>query len=288
MIFLFLAILGSALIPVLFRGFADWRVNVFWAIPINYMTCVFVGNIWGGQPIELINLPAQPWFGLATLQGVILAVNFFLLSYTAQRAGVSVAAMASRLSVAIPSLLAFLFYGDSLSVVKLLGLAAALLSLYLCTVSTEGSASARLFTNRFLPVLVFLTFGSYFVVIKYAQAHYLNETSFHAYVITGFFFAFLTSLAICLARGLLVLTQFSSIHALAGLLLGLVNYVAVYALVKALALEGWQSSQLYPIYSVGVVALSSVLAVILFDERLSKLRTLGLVFGLGAVALLNR
>ena len=287
MIFLFLAILGSALIPVLFRAFADWRVNVFWAIPVNYLTCVVIGGVLGDAR-SLVNLPAQPWLWLAILQGVILAVNFFLLAYTAQRAGVSVAALASRLSVAIPSFLAFLFYGDSLSVVKLLGLAAALVSLYLCTISTEGNASARLFTNRFLPLLVFLTFGSYFVVIKYAQAHYLNETSFHAYVMTGFLFAFLTSLAIFLARGLLALTEFSWLHVLAGLILGGVNYVAVYALVKALALEGWQSSQLLPIYSVGVIAVSSLMAVLFFRETLSRERTVGLAVGLVAVVLLNQ
>ncbi|SRR5712692_6796540 len=288
MIFLLLAILGSALIPVLFRAFADWRVNVFWAIPVNYLTCVFIGGVWGGDALALVDLPSRQWLWLAILQGVILAVNFFLLAYTAQRAGVSVAALASRLSVAIPSFLAFLFYGDSLSVVKFLGLAAALLSLYLCTVSTEGSASARLFANRFLPVLVFLTFGCYFVVIKYAQAHYLDETSFHAYVMSSFLFAFLTALAICLARGLLVLTQFSWLHALGGILLGVVNYVAVYALVKALALEGWQSSQLLPVYSVGVIAVSSLLAVLFFRETLSRQKTVGLVVGLVAVVLLNQ
>jgi drug/metabolite transporter (DMT)-like permease len=288
MIFLFLAILGSALIPVVFRAFSDWRVNVFWAIPVNYLTCVLIGAVWGGGALALIKMLSQPWLWLAILQGVILAVNFFLLAYTAQRAGVSVAALASRLSVAIPSFFAFLFYGDSLSAVKLLGLAAALLSLYLCTGSPEGKASVRLFANRFLPLLVFLSFGCYFVVIKYAQAHYLNETSFHGYVMTGFFFAFLTALTICLARGVLALTRFSWLHVLGGLLLGGVNYVAVYALVKALALEGWQSSQLLPIYSVGVIAVSSVLAVLLFRETLSRQKTVGLVVGLVAVVLLNQ
>jgi hypothetical protein len=50
-----------------------------------------------------------------------LAVNFFLLAHTAQRAGVAVAALASRLSVAIPSLLAFVLYDDTLTPVKLPG-----------------------------------------------------------------------------------------------------------------------------------------------------------------------
>jgi drug/metabolite transporter (DMT)-like permease len=288
MIYLLLAIVGSGLIPVLFRGFSDWRVNVFWAIPINYLTCVIAGGIWGGHPLGLTTLPSQPWLWLAMLQGGILAINFFLLAYTAQRVGVSVAALASRLSVAIPSILAFLFYGDSFNSAKLAGLAAALLSLYLCTASTERHTTTRPLGLKLLPLLVFLTFGCYFIVIKYAQVHYLSEASFHDYVMAGFLFGFLTALAICSARRLLVLKQFRLVDVVSGLILGVVNYVAVYALVKALALEGWQSSQLYPMYSVGVVAVSTGLAMLLFNERLSNTRKIGLVVGLVAVALLNR
>lgn len=287
MLYLILTIVCSGLIPVLFRGFADWRVNVFWTIPINYLTCVVVGSIWGGHPLDFTTLPGQPWLWLALLQGTILAVNFFLLAYTAQRVGVSVAALASRLSVAIPSILAFLFYGDSFTAAKLAGLAAALLSLYLCTASPGKHVTARPLALKILPVLVFLSFGCYFIVIKYAQVHYLSEESFHDYVMAGFLFAVLVALAICIARGSLVLKQFRFLHGLAGLLLGVVNYVAVYALVKALALEGWQSSQLYPIYSVGVVAVSTGLAMLLFHEKLSSMRKVGLIVGLVAVALLN-
>ena len=288
MIYLLLAILGSGLIPVLFRGFADWRINVFWAIPINYLTCVIAGSIWGGHPLALSTLASKPWLWLAMLQGGILAINFFLLAYTAKRVGVSVAALASRLSVAIPSILAFLFYGDSFNAMKLTGLAAALLSLYLCTASTERDAVSRPLGLKLLPLLVFLTFGCYFIVIKYAQAHYLSEASFHDYVMAGFLFGFLTALAICSARRLLVLKQFRPVHVAAGLILGVVNYVAVYTLIKALALEGWESSQLYPMYSVGVVAVSTGLAMLLFNEKLSNIRKVGLAVGVIAVALLNR
>jgi len=91
MLFLVLAILGSASLPVLFRAFDDWRVNVFWAIPANYLTCIFVGSLLAGGELNLLELSSQPWILFAVLQGIILAVNFFLLAHTAQRAGVSVA-----------------------------------------------------------------------------------------------------------------------------------------------------------------------------------------------------
>ena len=147
MLFLVLAVLGSGVIPVIFRAFGGWRINLFWAIPINYLTCVVIGTVLTGNSLSLVSLITQPWIGLAALQGILLAVNFFLLAHTAQRAGVAIAALASRLAVAIPSLLAFVLYGDSLTLSKLAGLLAALAALYLCTApeKNRGALSSRLF-----------------------------------------------------------------------------------------------------------------------------------------------
>ncbi|HEX2226253.1 MAG TPA: EamA family transporter, partial [Candidatus Binatia bacterium] len=168
-----------------------------------------------------------------------------------------------------------------------LGLTAALVSLYLCTASEDRGHLGQASWIRLLPVLVFLTFGCYFTVIKYAQAHYLDETTYHSYVVSGFLFAFVMSLAIC-ARRALSERRFRLNDLLGGSLLGIVNYIAVYALVKMLALDGWESSQLYPVYSVGVVAVSTVLAQIFFREQLSRQKKIGLAVGLIAVAVLNR
>jgi len=288
MIFLVLAIIGSGVIPVIFRAFDGWRVNVFWAIPANYVTCVVVGNLLTGQALSPADLAVQSWIFFAALQGIILAVNFYLLAYTAQQVGVAIASLASRLSVAIPSILAFVLYGDSLSVVKLVGLFAALLALYLCTAPDQhvGTPNPRLF--HLLPITLFLTFGCYFSILKYLQTYYLTESSYHSYVMSGFVFAFLCSIVIGVAKGVFASADFRLRHPIAGIFLGLINYVAIYALLKVLALEGWKSSRLFPIYSVGVVAVSSLLALLFFKERLSRMKTIGLVVGLAAVALLNR
>ena len=286
MIYLLLAIFGSGVLPVVFRAFETWRVNLFLAIPVNYLTCVALGSILRDDSLDLFRLMAEPWIGFAVIQGILLAVNFYLLAYTAQRAGVAIAALASRLSVAIPSLLAFALYGDSLTPVKVAGLLAALAALYLCTAS-EGSdrATARLF--RLLPILVFATFGGYFSILKYLQTYYLAESAYHSYVMAGFLFAFLSSLGIGALKGIFPRADFRNRQILAGVSLGAVNYLAVYSLIKVLAVKGWQSSQVFPIYSVGVVAVSALLALLFFREKPSTRKTLGLVVGVGAVALLN-
>jgi len=287
MVYLLLAILCSAGLPLLFRAFDDWRVNLFWAIPINYLACIVVGAVLTLGPPDASTLLSEPWWLLAMLQGLILAVNFYLLAYTAQRSGVSVAVLASRLSVAIPAILAFLLYGDSFNTLKTVGLAAALASLYLCTATGQDFGVARPWLRRLLPILVFFMFGCHFTLLKFTQARYLNSSSYHMYVTTSFFFAFVTSVVIGLTR---IRTRIGvrSGDLIAGGVLGLINYGAIYFLVRVLSLEGWQSSQLFPIYSVGVVSVSSLFALILFKERLSRLKTFGLVVGLMAVALLNR
>ena len=288
MIYLLLAILGSGVIPVIFRSFEGWRINLFWAIPVNYVICILIGNLLAGTALDIPRLASQPWIGLAALQGMLLAVNFFLLAHTAQRAGVAIAALASRLSVAIPSLLAFVLYDDTLTPVKIAGLLAALIALYLCTAPDRGSGglTSRLF--HFLPILVFATFGCYFTILKYLQTYYLHPSNSHVYVMSGFVFAFISSIVIGAGKRVLATEDFRVGDLLAGIGLGCINYIAVYALLRVLALKGWESSQLYPIYSVGVVAVSTVLAFLCFRERLSGQKAIGLAVGLVAVALLNQ
>jgi drug/metabolite transporter (DMT)-like permease len=287
MIYLLLAIFGSGVIPVIFRAFDKFGINLFWAIPANYVTCVLVGSLLTGNSVGVLSVTAKPWLWLAAVQGILLAVNFYLLAHTAQRAGVALAALASRLSVAIPSLLAFALYSDSLTAIKLAGLLTALMALYLCTAPDKGvgASTAQLF--QWLPLLVFATFGVYFTILKYLQTYYLDDSSYHSYVMSAFVFAFLSSIVIGTAKSVFSSADFRLKHIWAGIFLGVVNYVAVYALLQVLALKGWQSSQLFPIYSVGVVAVSAVLAVLLFRERLSKQKTIGLAVGSIAVALLN-
>ena len=288
MFFLALAILGSGVIPVIFRAFDGWRVNVFWAIPANYITCIVLGNFLAGRTFTPSELASQTWIGFAVIQGIILAVNFYLLAHTAQRVGVAIAALASRLSVAIPSLLAFSLYGDTLTPVKTGGLLAALAALYLCTVPARqpGKAFARLV--HLSPIVLFLTFGCYFSILKYLQTYYLDRATYHSYVMSGFVFAFLSSVVIGVAKRVFSTGDFRVRHILAGIGLGLVNYVAIYSLLNVLAIEGWQSSQLFPIYSVGVVVVSMLMALVCFRERLPRQKILGLCVGLLAVALLNQ
>ena len=65
----------------------------------------------------------------------------------------------------------------------------------------------------------------------------------------------------------------SSKDVLGGVALGLPNYLTIYLLVVLLS-QGWEGSVLFPINSIGIIVLTSIVGVLLYQERLGKIKLL--------------
>ena len=271
---------------MLFKAFARWRIDLLSAIVVNYVVCVAIGYGSSMDSITWRSMFVMDWYPFSVVQGAMLVVCFYLIGLTTKKQGVAVASLASRLSVAIPTVLAFFLYHDSATIVNITGILAALISLYLIGVDNAGTTD-RLQAVKILPITLFILFGVHSSLIKFVQAHYLDNTSYHAYVMSAFFAALLIS------AGSLAWKIFKNQYTtnwkdlIAGLVLGCTNYGAVYFLVRTLSVPGWQSSQLFPTISIAVVSLSSIGARIVFHERLHR-RVLGaIVIGVGSILLVN-
>jgi hypothetical protein len=287
MVELLFSILLSACLPLLLKAFASWRVSVVLAVSVNYLVCVTVGAWFSFTAASATIISIQPWTLLSVLQGLFLAGNFYLLALTAQRAGVAVASLSSRLSVAIPVVLAIPLYGDRLSALNGLGVLGALAALILSSEFWHGNPERDHKRNAWLPAVVFFSFGLQFALLKFAQHFYLIREQHHDYLAASFCFALLVSL------GALVVVRPGggrvtwSRSVLGGLALGSCNYGALFTLTRVLSIDGWQSAIVFPTYSVGVVMISTLGAVALFAERISRPRLAGMAVGLVSVALLN-
>jgi len=287
MTFLLLSILCSSCLPLLFKAFQGWQVSIAWAVSLNYLACTLWGSLFSLGPAGP-SLPLfQPWIPVALLQGLLLAGNFYLLANTAQRAGVAIASLSSRLSVAIPVLAAIPLYGESLDFLKSAGICGALVALYLGTAPSKGAKQTIRLQTFILPVVVFFSFGFHFTLLKYAQHFHLSQDQHHQYLMISFFFALLFSLAVlsCTQRNTTALL--SKKTWLGGLFLGSCNYFALFLMTRVLSYEDWPSSVVFPTHSVGVVLVSTVAAVLLFSETLSLKRTFGLIIGSFSVVALN-
>ncbi len=287
MAYLLLSILLSACLPLLLKAFASWRISVVLAVSVNYLVCVTAGTWFSSATASTTLISMQPWTLPAVLQGLFLAGNFYLLALTAQRAGVSIASLSSRLSVAIPVVLAIPLYGDRLSIVNGLGVLGALAALILSSEFWYDDPGGDYKRQAWLPAVVFFSFGLQFSLLKFAQHFFLTRDQHHDYLAASFFFALLASLvALVVVRpGGGAVTRLRS--GLGGLALGACNYGALFSLTRVLSIDGWQSAIVFPTYSVGVVVVSTLGAMALFAERISRFRLAGMAVGVVSVALLN-
>jgi drug/metabolite transporter (DMT)-like permease len=76
--------------------------------------------------------------------------------------------------------------------------------------------------------------------------------------------------------------------ALAGILLGIVNYYSLVFLVRCLATIGAESALIWAMTNMLVVIFSSVLAFFIFKEKLSRANQLGIGLALLAIFILSR
>ena len=284
MIYLLASILSSTIILVLFRSMQNTAAVVRHAIVVNYLTAALAGTVlfdvgW--------SITSHRWFLPAAIEGVGFYVVFRMIALTTQRAGITVAGIATKMSVVIPTFIGIVALGESVSTAKIAGLVCGIVSVLLAVgfkfkVSSNADADGR-FTGWLLPLMVFAGTGLIDASFKLFQIRGLTDEQFPGFVITIFGFAFL-------AAGIHHLMQpgkkVNVSSAGFGVVLGLANLGTVYFILKSLALPGWESSIVYPLNNFGIVLASTLAAVVLFGERLTTTTKLSLCFALSSIFLL--
>src|SRR5690606_18540253 len=173
MIDLALSILNSTLILVIFKWFDVFRVRTLNAIIFNYITACTVGLFLYRGKVDLLQIAEASWAWVALAMGVLFICIFNLMAITSQKAGVSVASVATKMSLAIPVLVGVFLYGDRLSLLQGLGILLALAAVFLASLKEDGIKIG--FRELLLPLLVFLGSGIIDASIKYFEHRHLSE-----------------------------------------------------------------------------------------------------------------
>jgi drug/metabolite transporter (DMT)-like permease len=290
MYFLAGSIILSSYLTLAFKVCERYRISVFQAIVFNYLTCVITGSIVNGAfPFTATNLHSN-WMGWALVMGLLFIILFNIIGFTAQKIGVAVASVANKLSLVIPFLFSIYLYNEKATWLKIAGIVVALAAVILtCYPSGKGDATGTKKTGKLLlvlPVVLFFGSGLLDTLIKYTEQTYLNESNKNAYLITCFATAFSIGLLILLIQLVRKKTTLQSKAILAGILIGIPNYFSIWCLVKVLSNYSGNSSAIIPINNMGIVLFSSVMAWLLFKEKLSAINWLGIALAIGAIALI--
>ena len=284
--FLILSILCSTLIFIIFKYLSVYKVNTLQAIVVNYFTAGIFGYLNYKGSISVSEIADSNWFYGALGLGFMFIAIFNVMALTAQKSGLSVASVASKMSVIIPVIFGLFVYNEMLNFQKGLGILLALIAVYLASIKANASQNIKL-KNFGLPIILFLGSGIIDTSIKYIETTYLPDNGIPIFSATIFVFSAIIGSALLIVKSVKNPINFSYRPVIGGILLGIVNYYSIYTVLKALNAENFESSTIFTVNNVAIVMLSTLIGLILFKEKLITKNWIGIGIAILSIVLVT-
>ena len=287
MIFLIFSVLCSTAIVLLFKTLGVMRIKVFPTICINYIVCVL--SAWateGSFPFTMEDVN-EPWFPYALFLGFIFITGFNITAFTVQIFSVTVAAVMQKMSLVLTVLYTIIFYNEATNFSKIIGLLLAFAAIILINWPEKlipGAKRPKQWYLYLLPLYTLLS-SALLEIIFFRVEKMTGNGADLGFIALIFGIAGLLgniTLIIALLRKKI---SFGKKEVIAGTALGVINFGSIYFLLKTLGI-GWEGSVVFPINNVAIIAISTVLAILIFKEKFSKINTLGFLCALSAIVLI--
>lgn len=285
MIYLLLSIGASTLIFIIFKLFDTYKVHTLQAIVCNYVFACLFGIYNYDSPVIVNDIITSDWFYGAGGLGFLFITIFNVMALTAQKNGLSVASVASKMSVVIPVIFGFYVYNEGMGFQKVIGILMALVAVYLTSVREKTKSNIK--KGILLPILLFVGSGIIDTSIKFIETTYLPDNGIPIFSATVFAFAFIIGTFIIAYKAAVGQFKFQFKSVVGGFFLGLVNYYSIYYLLKALNHETLESSSLFTINNVGIVMITTLVGLWVFKEHISRKNWIGIILAIISIVLIT-
>ena len=288
---LLLCILANVLIAIIFKLFPKFGINNFQAIIFNYFTCLFIGTLQLGEFPVPCDFYVQAWFPFVILLGFLFLGGFNLNAISTQKLGISYTALVQKLSLIIPSTIAILFFHEKISFYKIIGIIGALVAIVLIQIPSKNKndgigKSIQLKDFIFLASGVFLLAAIIEVLLFYMNIKGISTGHDITIVSSTFGLAGILGSIFLTYQIITGKTKFQAKNILAGIILGIPNFYSIYLLVYLLS-HGWEASVMFPMNNVGIIAISALVAVLFFNEKLNAYKWIGLIVAILSILLIS-
>lgn len=284
MIALLFSILASTFIFVIFKLFNKYKVNTLHAIVFNYYAACIFGAFHSKTPINTSSILNEKWIIGAIILGVLFITVFNIMALTVQKNGLSVASVASKMSVVIPIVFGLYVYHEKLGFLKILGILFALCAVYLASIK-EKKVSINL-KGLWLPTSLFFGAGIIDTSINYIENTYVAANGIPIFSATIFFFAGIVGTLILITKRFKGPLKLNYKSVIGGFVLGIANYYSIYFILLALQSEHLESSIVFTINNVAIVTASTLLGLVLFKEKLLLKNWIGIGLSLISIILI--
>ena len=285
MLYLCMAVICSVSVSVLLKVLRQAGLDIRQTILAGY-PIAFLLTLWLLAPdtAGITSLTGSAWVIIAAL-GVLLPTVFVVLGKAIGAVGMVATDAAQRLSLIIPIVAAFVWFGDSLSVTRVIGLALgflALIALVYRPQQAQSATQANSAVGMALPLWLFAVWAGYGVIDILFKQVAKQGAAFPLTLFVSFGVAGVLLLVYLIAQR----PNWQPRALMAGVLLGALNMGNIYAYVRAHQLLADSPSIVFTAMNVGVIALASIIGVGVFKERLSTINTLGIALAIASVLVL--
>ncbi len=284
MIFLISSIIASTLIFVIFNLFTKYKIHTLQAIVINYFVAGFTGLFNYSGTVSITTIIETKWFLGAAFLGILFISLFNVMALTAQRNGLSVVSVASKMSVVIPIIFGLYVYKEQLNVLKGFGILLALIAVYL---TSQKQNTSRNTNSIWLPIILFFGSGLLDTTLKYLETTYVAKADIPIFSASIFFIAGILGAVFILIQAFKTKVNIEFKTVGGGIILGVINYYSIYLLLKALQYKGLESSTLFTINNVSIVTLSTLVGLLFFKEQLGVKNWIGIVTAIISILLIT-
>lgn len=283
MIFLILSVAFSSILFIIFKLFAKFNIDTLQAIVVNYVVATVCGIFSVSDSIALSQLPSYDWFWGAAFLGLLFITIFNLMALTTQRNGVAVAAVSSKMSLAIPIVFGIIVYGESTGIQKIIGILIALFAVYLTSAQPHQSQTV-IKRNLLFPLLVFFGSGIIDTTLKFLETNYVSDDKTALFSATIFGFATVLGISFLLFKKITSTVNFHFKNIIGGIALGIPNYFSIYFLIKALS-QHTDSAIIFTMNNIAILLVSTFLGILLFKEKLILKNWIGIALAIISIIL---
>lgn len=289
MIYVLISVLCSVSVSVLLKFARNHGLDTSQIIVWNYPIAAILTFLFFKPQMAFVSHPDVPW-GIYLVLALMLPSVFFALGASLRTTGLVRTEIAQRLSLIIPLIAAFYWFGESANTGTWVGLGIGLLAIALSIGWHKGDHTDKGQGNHassygwLFPLLVFVGYGICDVLFKsIAQITSIPYT-------TSMFFVFVLAMIVAF----LYLILWSSlgkrrISARAipwGLVLGGFNFTNILFYMRAHRALPDNPSIVFTGMNIGVIFLGALVGVLVFREKLSTLNKIGLALAMVSILVL--
>jgi drug/metabolite transporter (DMT)-like permease len=272
MLFLVLSILCSVVVGVIFKITRKYNTNPIQIVAVNYLIALALCYFTFSPNLAEVN-SNSPW-NIYIAIGVLLPFVFLSLVASIKHIGIVKTDAAQRLSLFIPILAAWLIFKEEFNSYKVAGIIIGFLALlFILRKQSENKENKWLY-----PAAVLIGFGVIDILFK--QIALYTSLPYPTSLFVVFCIAFAVAILIAIYEIAVKKVNLELKNILFGALVGIFNFGNILFYLKAHKAFADNPSTVFAGMNMGVIILGSLVGLLFFKEKLSKINFIGIFLAL--------